>query len=242
MGLVGIIPAVSNDESPSQIELVPIDYQVVDGERQFRPLVQIIVEGIIQAKVDKIVFVVNHFKMDLMRYYGNGKRLGVPVSYIYSDSSTIAGAIDAAYHEMRGSAVIVGVPGITSVHTVTQTLKIHSETESMVTMSVANNTHVDKDRYIRAITPRQLAGVYIWEPEFTELLRGHMSQHDGETIELDTFVNEVVEKGVRIKAAKLPRLPFVNNADSWVKAVAMAKQARAILMKRLDEVVDVPSD
>jgi NDP-sugar pyrophosphorylase family protein len=226
MTLVGLIPTISeSDTSPLSstvpIELIPIGVQMDKGVKYFKPLVQIAVEGMILGGVDHLVLVVTERRNEVMRYLGDGNYFGLATSYTYPRNPGLAWAIDSAYSLVQGCRVVMALPGITDSTIVTQTLAVHQENGAALTLSIAQGTRVDEVSNVTKITARQMTGVYVWEPAFTEHLREKVVEADDPGISFVDVIRGAISAGMEVRGVKLPYTLFVSDCSSWVRAVQL---------------------
>ena len=235
-----MIPAISDDVSPTRytypFEMLPVSCQIVEGTECIRPLSQIAIEGMIVAGVEQIVMPVNEHKMEVMRYYRNGTQIGIPISYVFDGYAGFVNAINSCYHVIRGARVVMVAPGITKASIVSTVVQYHIKNKADVTLSVSQNTKVNAESGIVAVTHGQMSGVFVWEPAFTELLRERtIEQRESSTISFQEMITHAIDAEMNVKAVKLPYSQFVNDASSWSKAVTMLKQQENMLIDGIDE-------
>lgn len=113
---IGLIPAAGEGVRlglPFPKELYPI----VRGGR-YKPVAQFVLENLVAAKLQHIVFVINASKHQLIDYFGDGSRFGCHLSYVvqeqrdeegHSQSPGLAHALDAAYYLVKGKVVLFGM-------------------------------------------------------------------------------------------------------------------------------------
>ena len=127
--IVGIIPAAGKGTRlspfPCPKELFPIGYQdyPVNGALQKRPKVisQYLIENIINAGAERIIFILGEDKHDIMRYYGDGSRFGVDIAYLFQEKLLgMPYAMNLAKNWVNHDDVFFGMPdtkkdGVTAV-------------------------------------------------------------------------------------------------------------------------------
>jgi glucose-1-phosphate thymidylyltransferase len=114
--LIGLIPAAGKGVRlglPYPKELYP-----VIRNNHYKPISQFVVDNLVNAGLNHIVFVVNETKHQLMGYFGSGQRFGCNISYVVqevvegktkSTSPGLAHALDSAYHLIKGKTVFFGM-------------------------------------------------------------------------------------------------------------------------------------
>src|SRR5512140_3762810 len=114
--LIGLIPAAGKGVRlglPYPKELYP-----VLRNNHYKPISQFVVDNLINAGLQHIVFVVNDTKHQLMGYFGSGQRFGCNISYVVQEvvegktkttSPGLAHALDSAYHLTSGKTVFFGM-------------------------------------------------------------------------------------------------------------------------------------
>jgi glucose-1-phosphate thymidylyltransferase len=113
---IGLIPAAGKGVRlglPYPKELYPII-----RNNHYKPIAQFVLDNLLEAGLEHVVFVVNETKHQLMGYFGNGQRFGCNISYVVqepmvagnkSTSPGLADALDAAYHLTKGKTVFFGM-------------------------------------------------------------------------------------------------------------------------------------
>ncbi len=125
--IIGLIPAAGKGVRlglPYPKELYP-----VIRDNRYKPVSQFVVDNMIAAHLQHIIFVVNESKHQLISYFGSGQRFGCDISYVVqepgdghvngngngrngkggSTSPGLAHALDAGYHLTRGKTVCFGM-------------------------------------------------------------------------------------------------------------------------------------
>lgn len=224
--MVGIIPAVNIDTTPlpytPPLEMLPIGTQMVDGVKCFKPLSQIIVDGMVVAGADHIICSINTGKMEIMQFYGDGGNFGIPFMYVYADTYNPLTSILAAYNYVCDETVLVGQPGITNPGCLVEVATAYELGECDAAMSVAQNTKVDAEGNIALITQGQLMGAFTWGKEFTSVLRQLVCENNQSDWNLVSAFNTLIKDGVKIRAVKLPFSTFVHGASNWAQIMKSA--------------------
>src|SRR6185436_17702762 len=145
--IVGIIPAAGKGTRlapfPCPKELFPVGYQDyrVGGEIQKRPKVvsQYLIENIIQSGAERLFLILGDDKHDIMRYYGDGSRFGVPIGYLYQEKLFgLPHALNLVGPWIEGSTVVFGMPDtiIEPTDTFSQLLRFHNHQECQLTLGL----------------------------------------------------------------------------------------------------------
>ena len=113
---IGLIPAAGKGMRlglPYPKELYP-----VIRDNHYKPISQFVVDNLVNAGLEHIIFVINDTKQQLIGYFGNGQRFNCNISYVVQelnegkDKSTspgLAHALDSAYHLTKGKTVFFGM-------------------------------------------------------------------------------------------------------------------------------------
>jgi len=117
--IVGIVPAAGKGSRlypyPCPKELFPIGYQDIEinGKSQKRPKVisQYLVENIINAGAQRLLFILGEDKQDIMHYYSDGSRFEVNIAYLFQEKlHGMPFAINLAKGWVEDSTVLFGMP------------------------------------------------------------------------------------------------------------------------------------
>lgn len=221
MKVIGVIPVVLTEKYPSFIlpALFPIDYDVVDGKRQLRPIIQVVLDGMVNAGVEMIVCVVNEANMEVMRYFKTGEQFGIPVVYLWTGGNNIAAAVNSAYAMTRGNTVLMAIPGVVDRKSIIGVLNRHHQGGQAVTVSVAPNASATDGMTNKGL---QLTGVYAWSPRFTEHLRStHLVQPNDS---FDEIVSNASRHGM-VSVIKYAHAPMINTTTAYTNLLNMDDQA-----------------
>lgn len=120
MRLVGVIPAAGRGTRvsplPGSKELFPIGYQEKQGDTgpylHPKVVMQYLIDSLILAGVRHFFIIIGDNKWDIVRYYGNGEKLDIRISYLYQESpSGMPGAIDLARSWLQEEDIVLfGMP------------------------------------------------------------------------------------------------------------------------------------
>ena len=203
--------------------MLPIDYDVVDGKRVLRPVVQIALDGMVNAGIEMVVFVVNEANLPVMRYFRSGEQFGVSVAYVWARGEGLAMAVDSAYTMMKGHTVLMTMPGVMDKKSIIGVLNRHQQGAQALTVSVAPNV-IESEGSVNA-RGLQLTGVYAWSPKFTEYLRESMLARPKASF--DDIVIKASSSGVLVSTVKFSYTPLVNSTTAYTKVLKMEDPAPA---------------
>jgi glucose-1-phosphate thymidylyltransferase len=190
---IGLIPAAGKGVRlglPYPKELYP-----VIRNNHYKPISEFVVDNLVNAGLQHIVFVVNETKHQLMGYFGSGQRFGCNISYVVqevvengtnSTSPGLAHALNSAYHLVRGKTVFFGM-----ADTLMQPRDVFKQVyeaalpEDDVLFGLFTTEHPEKfgmvkrdcDHCILGIDDKpqktdltEMWGCIVWRPKFTEYL------------------------------------------------------------------------
>jgi len=111
MDVVGVIPAAGLGErlSPYTVEKEMLPIGFYNGRP--KPVSQYLVERMIEAGIKKIFMIINSNKLNLIKYYRNGRWLGAEIAYLYQDKPMGMG--DALCHLIpwiQDQIIVMGMP------------------------------------------------------------------------------------------------------------------------------------
>ncbi len=224
---VAIIPAAGKGSRlspfPCPKELFPVGYQdiKIDGKTEKRPKVisQYLVENLVAAGAERIFIILGEGKHDIMRYYGDGKRFGTNITYLYQEELCgMPAAIDLARCWMKEDTVLFGMPDtiIEPRDNFETLLRYHHEQQAVLTLGLfptdnptkfgmvelddnANVTHtIDKPK---ATNLENMWGTACWSPEFTQLIDEFLNKnaYRGQEIVLGDVFDYALELKLKVK-------------------------------------------
>lgn len=220
MSTIGLIPTILFEKNPvtyNPPEMLPYDYQVIDGHRCARPVAQLALEGLVRSGVTGAVFIVNHEHLSVVDYFKDGAMFGIPLMYMWQWSPGLVGAILSAYPVIKNRVVVMALPGITEPRHIKTILDAHRTGSEALTMSVAPNAQVDAAGHVISAPGQQMMGVYVWSPVFTEyLMESHISNPK---VALEEAITHMASKQLSVRAIKLNYAPFIGSTTAWTKAL-----------------------
>jgi glucose-1-phosphate thymidylyltransferase len=113
---MGLIPAAGKATRLAPFrypkELLPIGYELTaTGGARPRAVAEYGVEALLAAGIDRMLFVVAPWKLDVVTYFGDGGQLGASIGYLYQEEARgLAHAIDIAHPWSRGRHVALVLP------------------------------------------------------------------------------------------------------------------------------------
>ncbi len=223
-GPVGVIPAAGKGLRlglPYPKELYPI----IRGGR-YKPVAQHILENMVAAGVEHVVFVINETKHQLVGYFGDGARFGCRISYVYQDpdrkgqggSAGLAEALDAAYHLFQGRQVVFGMAD-TIIQPIDcfgpllrkqegQDVDVHLGLFPTDTPHLVGIVDHDGNGGVKAILDKQppqdlfdMWGIIVWGPRFGDYL--HERVANDEAPDFATILNGALADGLEFRGSKL---------------------------------------
>jgi glucose-1-phosphate thymidylyltransferase len=220
--LIGLIPAAGKGVRlglPYPKELYP-----VIRNNHYKPVSQFVLENILTAGVQHIVFVVNETKHQLIGYFGNGQRFGCHISYVVqemasnaeqSTSPGLAHALDSAYHLTKGKTVCFGMADtIMQPFDAFHRAREFALPDDDVVLVLFPTERPEKfgmvhlageDRVIEIVDkPRKtnltkMWGCMIWRAKFTEYL--HDAVHRQQISDFAHIMNNAIRNGLRFRGA-----------------------------------------
>lgn len=217
--LIGLIPAAGKGVRlglPYPKELYP-----VIRNNRYKPVAQFVLDNMVEAGMQHIVFVINETKHQLIGYFGNGKRFGCNISYAVQDrrdddngstSPGLAHALDAGYHLVRGKTVCFGMadtimqPESVFTHAYSQA---HGDDDVILALFPTERpekfgmVRMDHDGRVVEIVdkPRQtdltyMWGCIIWRPSFTEYLHSAVAQGVADFAQI---MNSAIQNGMSFR-------------------------------------------
>ncbi len=216
---IGLIPAAGQGLRlglPYPKELYPII-----RENRYKPVSQFVLDRLVHAGVEDVVFVINETKHQLLGFFGDGHRFGCRIAYAvqerrtsgnHSTSPGLAHAIDAAYHLVRGRTVFFGMADtIMEPPDVYRRAWAAASPDDDVVLVLFPTARPEKfgmvdhqpDGRVRRVVdkPRETTltdmwGAIIWRPRFTEHLHAAVERGMSDFAEI---LNEAIDAGLRAR-------------------------------------------
>ena len=222
--LVGLVPAAGKGVRlglPYPKELYP-----VIRDNHYKPISQFVVNNLVVAEVQHIVFVINETKHQLIGFFGNGHRFGCQISYVVQESSNdisgstspgLAHALDSAYHLTRDKTVYFGMADtIMQPKDVFVRARAAAFEEDDVVLILFSTEHpekfgmvcMDSDHRVLEIVDKpketdlkEMWGCIIWNPKFTEYL--HESVNYRMISDFAQIMNNAIQDGLRFRGVHI---------------------------------------
>lgn len=222
--LIGLIPAAGKGVRlglPYPKELYP-----VIRNNRYKPISQFVVDNLVNAGLQHIVFVVNESKHQLMGFFGGGQRFGCHISYVVqevvegktkSTSPGLAHALDSAYHLIKGKTVFFGMAD-TLMQPRDIFRRVHeaacAEDDVLFGMFTTDRPEkfgmvkVDESGRVICIDDKPLRtdltemwGCIVWRPRFTEFLHECVSEQG--ISDFAKIMNIAIINGMRFKGVHM---------------------------------------
>ncbi len=216
--IIGLIPAAGEGVRlglPYPKELYPII-----RNNHYKPISQFVLDNLIAARIEHVIFVVNETKHQLIGYFGSGQRFGCHVSYVIQErterknSSTspgLANALDSAFHLTRNKTVFFGMAdtimqpndifadAIRSSEPTDDAILILFETERPEKFGMVRLDEQDRVQEIvdkpAETDLREMWGAIIWRPRFTVYL--HDCVQGNGISDFARIMNNAISDGMR---------------------------------------------
>lgn len=228
--IIGIIPAAGKGTRlapfPCPKELFPVGYQdyEVKGRIERRPKVvsQYLFEELVLAGAQQIFIVLGEGKHDIARYYGDGRRFGADVAYLYQeDLRGMPFALDLAYPWLMGATVVFGMPDtiIEPRDAFAQLLGRHRAAGADLTLGLFPTDTPwkfgmvrldEQDRVVYNIDKpketdlRYMWGFCCWNQTFSDLMHDFLrrAEYTSREIVLSQVFDEAIRQGLRAQGMR----------------------------------------
>ena len=228
--VIGLIPAAGRGTRlaplPFSKELFPLGYQRVslDGSMQWRPKVvsQYLIDNMIAASIRRIFVILGSGKEAIMQYYGNGRRLGIDISYLFQEELCgMPFALDLARPWLRDEIVAFGMPDtvVQPADAFRQLLSAREKSNADLMLGAFPTLTPwkfgmieldDEERVIGNVDKpertslKYMWGFACWSPSFTELMSTFlkMNVHNGREIVLSQVFQYAIETGLNVRALR----------------------------------------
>lgn len=229
--LIGLIPAAGKGVRlglPYPKELYP-----VIQDNRYKPIAQFVLDNMVNAGIQHIVFVINETKHQLIGYFGNGQRFGCNISFVVqeqanhegkSTSPGLAHALDSAYHLTKGKTVFFGMADtIMRPEQVFETARKNSSSDDDVILVLFPTERPEKFGMVRTGEENQVIeivdkpkqtdltemwGCIIWRPKFTEFLHECVTQENISDFAL--IMNTAIQKGFRFRSVHIANGVYID--------------------------------
>lgn len=233
--LLGIIPAGGTGSRLAPFrypkELLPVIYEeAVDaGSVHPKAVIECAIEALQAAGVPRCAVVVAPWKLDVVRYLGDGEARGIHIMYLYQESARgLPHALDTAYAWTHDTEVVFVMPDtiLRPYDFAAQLVSTFRSTSADVTLAIFPTDEPERlgpvvhaGGLVQAVyekPPNPPAantwGAAVWGPRFRQLL------HDVATRELDgpaelsfaTCLMSAIRAGLRVTAVNFPDGSFLD--------------------------------
>lgn len=239
--IIGVIPAAGRGSRlapyPGSKELFPIGYQDydVDGQTQKRPkaVSQYLIENMISAGIKRLFCIIGDGKWDIPKYYGDGSRFGVTISYLYQEK--LAGmpqAINLIRPWINDEDIMFGMPDtIIEPKNVFQRLNaFHQETSADLTLGLFETSTPQKFGMVELDSEKNVVstidkpattdltsmwGCACWSRKFGDLLNEFVTgkEFQNEVVLGDVF-NEAISRNFNIKGLEVDGGQYIDIGTS----------------------------
>jgi len=222
--MIGLIPAAGKGVRlglPYPKELYP-----VIRDNHYKPISQFILDSLIVAGLNHVVFVINETKHQLIGYFGNGQRFGCHISYVVqepidgqnkSTSPGLANALDSAYHLAKNKTVFFGM-----ADTIMQPREVFAqayaqarpEDDAILVLFTTERpdkfgmVRTDPNQRILEIVDKpshtdltEMWGCIIWRPRFTDYLHNCVCEHG--ISDFAQILNSAIATGLKFRGVRM---------------------------------------
>ncbi len=232
MKIVGLIPAAGQakrlPQLPCSKEIFPIgaEFELVNGERQYRPkpIASYLIEDMILAGASQITLIISREKTDILRYFGGGDRLKMPIAYLLQEKqSGMPDAINIARPWIEDAIVLFGMPDtiFRPVNAFKQLLDRHKAEEADLTLGLFPTRKPEKfgmvafdhsNKMLFTVDKPQTSdlefmwGIACWQPSFTQFMAHYL---EGAPRSKEIVLSEIFQSGLE-SGLKVMVVPFLN--------------------------------
>ena len=222
--MIGLIPAAGKGVRlglPYPKELYP-----VIRDNHYKPISQFVLDSLIVAGLNHVVFVINETKHQLIGYFGNGQRFGCHISYVVqepidgqnkSTSPGLANALDSAYHLAKNKTVFFGM-----ADTIMQPREVFAqayaqarpEDDAILVLFTTERpdkfgmVRTDPNQRILEIVDKpshtdltEMWGCIIWRPRFTDYLHNCVCEHG--ISDFAQILNSAIATGLKFRGVRM---------------------------------------
>ena len=222
--MIGLIPAAGKGVRlglPYPKELYP-----VIRDNHYKPISQFVLDSLIVAGLNHVVFVINETKHQLIGYFGNGQRFGCHISYVVqepidgqnkSTSPGLANALDSAYHLAKNKTVFFGM-----ADTIMQPREVFAQAyaqarpddDAILVLFATERpekfgmVRTDPNQRILEIVDKpshtdltEMWGCIIWRPRFTDYLHNCVCEHG--ISDFAQILNSAIATGLKFRGVRM---------------------------------------
>ena len=228
--VIGVIPAAGKGTRlapfPGDKELFPLGYEDLrvgnDILRRPKVVSQYLIESMAQAGVEKIIIILGEGKHKIMSYYGDGRRFGVDITYLFQEQLTgMPFALNMVRRWFKDRVILFGMPDtvIEPSNVFEQLLDSYFNVGTDLVLGVFPTDTPSKfgmveldqdDRVIlsadkpKETSLRYMWGIACWSETFGDLMETYLREISPPTREivLGEIFQEAIERGLEVRALR----------------------------------------
>jgi glucose-1-phosphate thymidylyltransferase len=250
--LLGIVPAggLGSRLAPFRYpkELLPVIYEKEfhGGSVRPRAVIECAIEALRLARVPRCAVVVAPWKLDVVRYLGDGEEHGVQIMYLYQELARgLPLALDTAYAWTHDTDVVFVMPDtvLRPENFALRLVETFRSTDADVTLAIFPTDEPERlgpvvhdDGLVRAVYDKQpnppaanTWGAAVWGPRFRQLLRDVAAREkDGPTeLSFGACLSSAINAGLRVTAVAFPDGSFLDvGTASGLAALLHSRQVQ----------------
>lgn len=235
--IVGICPAAGRGtrlgDMPGSKELFPIGFHPyeINGAIKYypKPISQYLLESMVSAGAERLFMIVSSGKEELMRFYGNGQRIGAKIAYLYQETlNGMPFALDLPFDWLQNEITLFGMPDtlIEPRDAFAQLLAAHLANKDDVTLGLFKTANPqkfgmveldDNDNIIYCIDkPDQthleyLWGIAVWNYNFSIVLHEYLEKYLKPGLESELVLSKVFSRAIAVNL-KVRGYKFLNGS------------------------------
>jgi glucose-1-phosphate thymidylyltransferase len=245
LDIIGLIPCAGKGSRlslPFSKELFPNVHTLT-----YEPVILYTINAMKKAGITQFVVTINPQKMDIVKFLGNGKQLGISISYcVHPDPRSLPESLDESYHLIKGKTVVFAMPDtfVEPAHFLQTLLNVHLNDQSSEMTLAGFKTEnpskfgmvrfSDQTKVVHSIVDKPestdlewMWGAMVWNPIFTEEIHKYISDDSkmkalgkGELILTDTLQSLIEQNKVKIHCfadGKYKDLGTYDEISEWSK-------------------------
>lgn len=206
--LIGLIPTGQErglGHYPYPREMLPAGRYFENGAVHIKPVAQNVLERMVLAGVERAIIGLTHYSTGVVDYFKDGRHLGLPLVYCWSDQNQVA-AIDAAFDLVGDNHVAMLSAG--TMHDPPSCIQqvVHqfnnTDVDLMIGVLGQNISIEHRGHRVSRVKQGVEESVLVWGPGFTKALRqqvvdGTCPQHVADAI------NAAIANGVKVESVTI---------------------------------------
>lgn len=224
--IIGLIPAAGKGERlaplPFSKELYPIGKQKFSPEEVgYHPktVSQYLIDQMKEVGTEKLLFIINKYKWDILQYYGNGSAQRIEIGYLIQEKMLgMPFALDMAFNWIDPSTTtLFGMPDTIFIpnNAFSDLLKVHSNQKADLTLGLFPTTKPHKFGMVdfsindfnytvdKPISTNLtfMWGIACWNYSFAEFMHSFLLEYtmSPKEIVLGTIFQEAKNNGLKVK-------------------------------------------